>query len=592
MLESAWRTHTCGEPRLEHIGSAVRLQGWAGGVRDLGGVTFIDLRDRHGFVQITCDERSPDGARSVAADVRLEYVVEVEGDVVERTRPNPNVPTGAVEVVARSVRILAKTPPLPFTIQEEVSAHEEVRLSYRYLDLRRPNLARNLKVRHRAAMATRAYLDGEGFLEVETPILTKATPEGARDYLVPSRVHPGQFYALPQSPQIFKQILMVAGFDRYFQIVKCFRDEDLRADRQPEFTQIDIEMSFATRELVIELCTGVVETLWRKVLGREIGTITHLTYAESMRRFGVDAPDLRFGMEHEVLTDSVEGTEFRVLSSALEAGGVVKGFRVPGGAATTSRKVLDRWTEFVRRYRLGGLLFGKVTEEGWTGPLGKLSDSEKARVGAQLGAEPGDLLLVGAGPEPAVNAGMGRLRAQVARELDLVPPDTFAFCWVTDFPAFEWDEESERWVAVHHPFTAPRPDHIDLLGSGSEGEMLTDAYDLVCNGNEIAGGSIRIHDPSVQARVFSALGLSDEEAEEKFGFLLDALRHGAPPHGGAAFGFDRIVMLLCGTENIRDVIAFPKTTSAQDLMSSAPSFVPDAQLDEVHVQVRRKGAET
>ncbi len=592
MLESAWRTHTCGEPRSDHIGSSVRLQGWAGGVRDLGGVTFIDLRDRHGFVQITCDERSPDSARAVAAGVRLEYVVEVEGDIVARSRPNPNVPTGAVEVVARSVRIVSKTPPLPFTIQEEISAHEDVRLTYRYLDLRRPNLARNFKVRHQVALAVRSYLDGEGFLEVETPILTKATPEGARDYLVPSRVHPGQFYALPQSPQIFKQILMVAGFDRYFQIVKCFRDEDLRADRQPEFTQIDIEMSFATRELVVELCSGVVKMLWKKVRGFEIGDIPRITYDEAMRRFGVDAPDMRFGLEHEVLTDTVSGTEFRVLSSALDAGGIVKGFRVPGAAGSTSRKVLDSWTEFVRRYRLGGLLFAKVNEDGWTGPLSKLSDDEKQAVGAQLGAEVGDLLLVGAGPEAAVNAGLGRLRAHVAKQRDMVSSDSFAFCWVTDFPAFEWDEDTERWVAVHHPFTAPRPDHLDLLGSGNEEKILTDAYDLVCNGYEIAGGSIRIHDPGVQSRVFEALGLSEDEAQEKFGFLLDALRHGAPPHGGAAFGFDRMIMLLCGTDNIRDVIAFPKTTSAQDLMSSAPSRVPDDQLEEVHVSVRRKGAES
>ena len=588
MLQSAWRTHRCGDPREEHVGQTVRLQGWAGGVRDLGGVTFIDLRDRHGFVQITCDERSPEDVRAVAAGVHLEYVVEVEGEVVERTRPNPRVPTGAVEVVARALRILSKTPPLPFSIQDEISAHEDVRLKYRFLDLRRPNMARNLRVRHQAALAVRRYLDDEGFLEVETPILTKATPEGARDYLVPSRVHPGQFYALPQSPQIFKQILMVAGFDRYFQIVKCFRDEDLRADRQPEFTQIDIEMSFAARPLVMELCGGVVRAVWQSVRGHDVGEIPCLSYQEVMTRFGLDAPDLRFDLEHQTLTDDVAGTEFRVLSGALEAGGIVKGFRVPGGAGDTSRKVLDRWTEFVRRYRLGGLLFAKVNEEGWTGPLAKLSEAERARVGDRLEAQPGDLLLVGAGPAAAVHAGLGRLRALVAKERGLIPADTFAFCWVTDFPGYEWDEDAGRWVAVHHPFTAPRPEDVDLLGTGREGEILTDAYDLVCNGYEIAGGSIRIHDPAIQARVFAALGLSAEEAEEKFGFLLDALRHGAPPHGGAAFGFDRMIMLLCGTDNIRDVIAFPKTTSAQDLMSNAPSAVPQDQLDEVHVRVRPK----
>jgi aspartyl-tRNA synthetase len=487
-----------------------------------------------------------------------------------------------VEIVAERVTVLSRTPPLPFSIEGHVAANEDLRLQYRYLELRRPDLQKNLLTRHRAAMAVRRFMDGEGFVEVETPVLTKATPEGARDYLVPSRVHAGQWYALPQSPQIFKQILMVAGMDRYFQIVKCFRDEDLRADRQPEFTQIDIEMSFATREVVMEVATGLARTLWQTVLGVDIGEVPVMSYVDAMRRFGVDAPDIRFGMEHTDVTALCASTEFSVVRTQLDAGGIAKVFVVKGGGATVSRKQLDAWTAFVRNYRLGGLLYGKVGAP-WSGPLAKLSEAEQASIAAAAGATEGDLVLLGAGTVNAVNAGLGKLRVAVARELGLIPPG-FAFTWVVDFPCFEKDEESGRWMAVHHPFTSPRPEAIALLGTGREGEMYADAYDLVCNGSEIGGGSIRIHDPEVQSKVFANLGLSAEQAEQKFGFLLDALRHGAPPHGGLAFGFDRLVMLLCGTENIREVIAFPKTTSAQDLMSGAPSEVEPAQLAELHVR--------
>jgi aspartyl-tRNA synthetase len=582
MLKSARRTHTCGELRPEHAGARVVLQGWAHAARDMGGVVFLLLRDRHGMIQVVCDERTTDAVRASAAQVHLEYVVEVEGVVHPRVNPNDKLATGQVEVVAESVTILSRTPPLPFSIEGHVAANEDLRLQYRYLDLRRPELQKNLVTRHKMALATRRFLDGLGFLEIETPVLTKATPEGARDYLVPSRVHHGQWYALPQSPQIFKQILMVAGFDRYFQIVRCFRDEDLRADRQPEFTQIDIEMSFATRALVIECASELTRALWKEILGHDVGEIPTMTYAHAIARYGIDAPDLRFGLELSEVTSALRDSSFGIVRGALDAGGIAKCFCVPGGGEGVSRKQLDAWALFVKRYGLGGVLYGKVGEP-WTGPLAKLSPEEQSAIATACGASVGDLVVLGAGAAANVNPGLGRLRAHAAKELGLVRPG-FAFTWVVDFPCFERDEEAGRWMAVHHPFTSPRPECLDMLGTGREGEMLADAYDLVCNGYEICGGSIRIHDPAIQARVFNTIGLSDAEAQQKFGFLLDALRHGAPPHGGLAYGFDRLAMLLCGTDNIRDVIAFPKTTSAQDLMSGAPSPVDVAQLAELRVR--------
>jgi aspartyl-tRNA synthetase len=557
------------------------MQGWAQNARDMGGVVFLLLRDRHGLVQVVADERSPSAAREIAAGVHLEYVVEVEGTVQLRHAPNDKLPTGHIEVVAESVTVLSRTPPLPFSVEGHIHANEDLRLQYRYLDLRRAEVQKNLVLRHKAAMLVRRFFDDHGFVEVETPVLTKATPEGARDYLVPSRVHPGQWYALPQSPQIFKQILMVAGMDRYFQIVKCFRDEDLRADRQPEFTQIDVEVSFATRDVIIELGTKLVQALWKATLGIDIGEVPVMSYADAIERFGIDAPDLRFGMEHATVTGLLAATEFSVVRSLLDAGGIAKAFVVKGGGEAVSRKQLDAWTQFVKRYGMGGLMYGKVGQP-WTGPLSKLSSAELDALVAATGAQVGDLVLLGAGPAENVNPGMGRLRNQVARELNLIPPG-FVFTWIVDFPSFEKDPESGRWIAVHHPFTSPLPEHIGYLAEGRQGEMLANAYDIVCNGYEIGGGSIRIHDPEVQAQVFSAIGLSAEEAQQKFGFLLDALRHGAPPHGGIAFGFDRLAMLLAGTENIRDVIAFPKTTSAQDIMSGAPSPVDPRQLGELHV---------
>jgi aspartyl-tRNA synthetase len=577
------RTHTCGALRDTHVGERVLLQGWAHAVRDRGGVTFLVLRDRHGTVQITCDERSPDAARAVAKDVRLEYVVQATGVVHARAgAANQGMATGAIEVVADSVEILSATRPLPFAIDDHAEASENTRLKYRFLDLRRPALQHNLVTRHQVALTVRNTLSELGFLEIETPILTKPTPEGARDFLVPSRLHAGQWYALPQSPQIFKQILMVAGMDRYFQICRCFRDEDFRADRQPEFTQIDIEISFATRALVMEVLTTLTRRIWRDVLSVDVGEIPEISYAESMRRFGVDAPDLRFGMELVDLTALLADTDFAPLRTALDDGGIVKGFCVEGGA-DTSRKTLDAWTPFVKQYGLGGLLWGKLGDDGFTGPLAKAAADPSALIAA-FGAKPGDLLIVGAGPKHAANAGVGRLRVHVAKERGLVRAGDYRFVWVVDFPLFEQDPETGAWMSVHHPFTAPKDEHVGWLGTERMGDILSDAYDLVVNGTEMAGGSIRIHREEVQQQVFAALGIGPEAQRTKFGFLLDALAHGAPPHGGAAFGFDRMIMLLAGASSIRDVIAFPKTASATDLMSDAPTTVDPRDLALLHVR--------
>jgi aspartyl-tRNA synthetase len=592
MLRNARRTHTCGELRGEHQGTTVILQGWAQAVRDAGGVVFLVLRDRHGTTQVTIDERSPEAARLAAKDVRSEYVVEARGTVQKRAgHANAKMATGEIEVVAEEVVILSKTRPLPFAPSDDtepagqgrVDASEETRLKYRYIDLRRPRLQANLAIRHKAYMATRNYLDGEGFLEIETPILTKATPEGARDYLVPSRVHAGQWYALPQSPQIFKQILMIGGADRYFQICRCFRDEDLRLDRQPEFTQIDIEVSFAVRETVMEVAEGVARALWKQCVGYDVPPIPRISYDEALRRFGVDAPDTRFAMELVELNGVVAGSEFGPVKSALAANGLVKGLVVPGAAESTSRKVLDAWTEFVKAYRLTGLLWGKLDAAGaMSGPLSKLEDP--AALAKAMGAVPGDLLLVAAGAAGHVNPGLGKLRAHVAKERGMVPAGVYSFVWVIDFPMFERDEERDRWQAMHHPFTSPRPQHMEWLGTDKMADVYADAYDIVCNGFEIGGGSIRIHREEIQQQVFTALGMGPDEQRDKFGFLLDALANGAPPHGGLAFGLDRIIMILTNSDSIRDVIAFPKTARAQDLMSGAPSKPDLAALAELHVR--------
>ncbi len=578
------RTHTAGELRDAHVGQTVTIQGWAQNVRDRGGVTFVVVRDRYGIVQVTADERSPEAARDAMKSMAQEYVVQVTGEVVARYKPNAEMETGAIEIVAMEVEVLSPTRPLPFSVSGPTDANEDTRLRWRFLELRRAELQSKLVLRHKAVFAVRRVLDAQHFLEIETPILTKATPEGARDYLVPSRVNPGQWYALPQSPQLFKQILMVAGYDRYFQIARCFRDEDLRADRQPEFTQIDVEISFANRALVMEVAESIARAMWTEAAGFEVGEIPQMTFHEAIDRYGVDAPDIRFGMELSTLTEAVRSSTFAPISSALEAGGIVKAFVVKGGAEIT-RKQLDAWTAFVKNYGLTGLLWGKLGPEGLSGPASKIVAEGQSPAAwlAVAGAEAGDLVIVAAGSPGHVNPGLGRLRVSVAKELQLIPAGLFAFCWVVDFPMFEAADDGS-WTPMHHPFTSPRPDHLPWLGTEKMGDILSDAYDLVCNGTEIGGGSIRIHREEVQQRIFDAIRISPEEQRSRFGFLLDALSHGAPPHGGLAFGLDRCAAILTGADSIREVIAFPKTTSAQCLMTGAPSDVPQADLDVLKVR--------
>ena len=583
------RTHTCGQLTKADVGSEVVLMGWCQRRRDHGGLIFVDLRDRSGLTQVVFNPEVSGGSHSLAHSIRSEFCLALKGKVDARPEgmTNEKLPTGEIEVYVSDFEILngSKTP--PFMLEEWIDVSETIRLKYRYLDLRRPEVFANILLRHKAAQAARRYLDGKGFLEVETPFLTKSTPEGARDYLVPSRVQRGSFYALPQSPQLFKQLLMVGGVERYFQIVKCFRDEDLRADRQPEFTQVDLEMSFVSENDVMDLTEGLVDAIMQATRGQEMGQVPRLSYAEAMDRFGLDAPDIRFGLELTNLSDLMQKTAFKVFRGAVEGGGVVKAINGKG-MATLSRKDLDDLTSFVADYGAKGLAWVKMKAGGeWQSPIAKFIEPEvQAEVNQRMEAQEGDILFFGADAKAVVSEALGRLRLELARRFELTSRDDLRFCWVTDFPMFEYDADQKRYTAMHHPFTAPRPEFEDKLASDPEA-CLARAYDLVLNGSEVGGGSIRIHKPEIQAKTFEALNIGDEEAREKFGFLLEALEYGAPPHGGLALGFDRLVTILAKQSSIREVIAFPKTQKAACPLTDAPSRVDRGQLLELGLRVEK-----
>lgn len=581
------RTHDCDTLGLEHLGETVILMGWVQRRRDHGGLIFVDLRDRKGVTQVVFDPQYDAEAHTRAHVLRSEFVLAVKGKV--RSRPegmaNPKLRTGEIEVIVLELRILnvSKTP--LFQIEDDVEASENIRLRYRYLDLRRPRIFRNLVLRHNTVQLTRSYFNERGFMEVETPVLTKSTPEGARDYLVPSRVNPGKFYALPQSPQIFKQILMVAGFERYYQIVRCFRDEDLRADRQPEFTQLDIEMSFITEETIYGLIEGWVTNLFQELLEIQLSPpFPRMSYAQAMDRYGTDRPDTRFGLELVDVADIVAPCNIRVFQQAVETGGMVKSIRLPGGSSL-SRKELDDLIEYVKIFGARGMAWIKIQPDGWQSPIAKfLPENARAQLVERLKIETGDIIFFVADQKRIVHDALGNLRVHLGQQLRLFDPQTYSFVWVTDFPLLEWDHEEKRYTSVHHPFTSPAEADLDLLEEAPE-RVRSRAYDLVLNGTEIGGGSIRIHRNDIQERVFHALGITPADAQEKFGFLLEALQYGAPPHGGIAFGLDRLVMLLSGSSSIRDVIAFPKTQKATCLMSGAPSEPEIRQLLELCVRV-------
>ncbi len=580
------RTHNNGELTLKNINETVSLKGWVAKKRDLGGLVFIDLRDRYGITQLAFNPNSPLYEKTL--EVKSEYVLEITGKVIERTSKNPNIPTGDIEVEVTELNILnsAKLPPL--LIQDETDALEDTRLKYRYLDLRRPNLQNNFIVRHKTVAAVREFLNNEDFLDVETPILTKSTPEGARDYLVPSRINKGAFYALPQSPQIFKQLLMVSGFEKYYQIAKCFRDEDLRSDRQPEFTQIDIETSFMDQEEILDVSERMIKFVMNKVKGVELTEkFPIITYAYAMDKYGVDKPDTRFGMLLENITETANQSEFSVFKNNISSGGIVKGINVKGGASLYSRKGIDKLTDFVKKYRAKGLAFLKYVDGKLTGSIAKFFSEElQAKLIAETKLENNDLLLIVSDKEAVVNQSLGNLRNHIAKEQKLYSDEEYDFLWVIDWPMFEYREEQERFFSLHHPFTMVQDQDVPLLDS-DPAKALAYCYDLVVQGQELGGGSVRIHKEDIQNKVFDILGISKEEQQAKFGFLLDALQYGTPPHGGIAFGLDRLIMLLVHTENIRDVVAFPKTNSAQCIMTEAPSLVADDQLEELSIKTMK-----
>ena len=579
-----FRDNTCGELRLADAGKKVRLAGWVQRIRKMGGMTFIDLRDRYGITQIVFNNEIDPELCSRANELGREYVLQVTGAVAERSNKNSSIPTGEIEIIADGFNILNTSEIPPFTIEDDTDGGDDLRMKYRYLDLRRPAVRKNLELRHRIAFEIRRYLDANDFLEVETPVLVKSTPEGARDFVVPSRMNPGEFYALPQSPQLFKQLLMVSGFDRYLQIAKCFRDEDLRADRQPEFTQIDCEMSFVEQEDVIQMFEGLVKHIFKYVKGIDFTEpFPRMTWADAMRLYGSDKPDIRFGMPFVGITDMVKGKGFKVMDDAE----LTVGICAPGCAGYT-RKQTDALTDFVKRPQVGakGLVYVKFEEDGSIkSSVGKFfSDDDLRAWGERMGAKPGDMLLLMSGPADKTRKQLCELRLEMGNRLGLRDRNVFAPLWVVDFPLFEWDDETQRYYAMHHPFTSPNPDDIPMLHSDT-GKVRATAYDIIVNGTELGGGSIRIHDAKLQDTMFELLGFTPERAQEQFGFLMNAFKYGAPPHGGLALGFDRFVSILAGLDTIRDVIAFPKNNSGRDVMNESPSPIDDSQLEELRLRI-------
>ena len=581
-----YRTHTCGELRIAHAGQEVTLAGWVQRIRKMGGMSFIDLRDRYGLTQLVVDDSVSHDLNQIAEKLGREFVIQAKGVVAERSSKNAKIPTGDVEIKITDIKVLNSSVTPPFTIEDDTDGGEEIRAKYRYIDLRRNPLKKALELRHKMGQETRKYLDSIGFMEIETPVLIKSTPEGARDFVVPSRMNPGEFYALPQSPQTFKQLLMVAGYDRYFQIVRCFRDEDLRADRQPEFTQIDCEMAFVEREDILNTFEGMIKSLFKNVLGREMeGDFPRMSYSDAMNFYGSDKPDIRFGMRIAELKHLTGGKNFVVFDEAQYVGGIA----VEGGAAYT-RKQIDEITEWVKRPQVGakGLVYIRVAEDGIKSSVDKFYTPEELKAMADAAeAKTGDIVLILAGAKKKTQEALGTLRIEMGNRLGLRKSDVYAPLWVYDFPLLEWDEETQRFYAMHHPFTSPKPEDMDKFNSNDREQIAAvaaNAYDFVLNGTEIGGGSIRIHDSAVQKRMFEVLGFTNEEAEYKFGFIINAFKFGAPPHGGIAFGFDRFCALFGGQETIRDYIAFPKNNAGRDMMLDAPGMIDQSQMEELFLK--------